>query len=126
MRAALELAIPLDALDDAEVQVVDRRAELERTVLLRDELAQVERLAGLLTFDQRLVLAAQVAGIDRDALCERYGWSAEKYRKVAQRARARLSRLMGGGDLDSRDVPLSPAASEGKSGTTYDETNTNS
>ena len=48
-----------------------------------------------LTPDQRLVLASQVAlGIGCDEFCRLHGWSPEKYRKVAQRGRARLRRLM--------------------------------
>ena len=32
--------------------------------------------------------------MSRGEFCRRYNWSTEKYRKVAQRARARLRRLM--------------------------------
>ncbi len=34
------------------------------------------------------------AGIECAEFCERHGWSREKYRKVSQRARARLRELM--------------------------------
>ncbi len=61
---------------------------------LREELRRVRALAWSLTSDQRLVLAAQIGQIECSEFCLRYGWSAEKYRKVAQRARARLRALM--------------------------------
>ena len=64
--------------------------------MLRHELRRVEELARALTADQRLVLACQI-GLQMESrrqFCRGFGWSAEKYRKVAQRARARLRRLM--------------------------------
>ncbi len=103
IHAALELAMSLDALSDQEIEIVDRRAELEPMVLARDLLRRVERAAGSLTPDQRLVIVAQVAQISRARFCEEHGWSHEKYRKVAQRARARLERLMA---EEAVDVPL--------------------
>jgi hypothetical protein len=52
----------------------------------------------------------------RGEFCERYGWSHEKYRKVAQRARARLRRLCEAEDAESPDpeslVPLLEGLSE--------------
>ena len=85
--------------------VVDVRAELETLVMLREDLRRVRALAQELTPDQRLVLACQVGLQMAPAeFCRRYGWSPEKYRKVAQRARARLRQLIA---LDGpRDVPL--------------------
>ncbi len=62
--------------------------------MLRQQLRQVRLLARQLTEDQRLALAAQVGQVSAGEFCRRYGWSAEKYRKVAQRARARLRWLM--------------------------------
>jgi protein-L-isoaspartate O-methyltransferase len=45
--------------------------------------------------DQRLVLASQLHPQMRPGeFCRRHGWSSEKYRKVAQRARARLRQLL--------------------------------
>jgi len=44
----------------------------------------------------------------------RHGWSGEQYRKVAQRARARLKRLI---DLDDAPVPRAHSASERPAGT---------
>ena len=76
------------------MELADPRAEIHPLVAHRFQLRQVARLAPLLTTDQRLVLACQVSlGMDRTEFCRRYGWSFEKYRKVAQRARARLRSL---------------------------------
>jgi hypothetical protein len=46
--------------------------------------------------------------------CARHGWSAEKYRKVAQRARARLSELLG---TFEADVPTTGSSSDRQPGT---------
>jgi len=89
-QATLEAALSLDG-DHAPLEPVDERAQLEHVVLLREQLRLVEQLARELTEDQRLVLACQVGlQMSRAEFCARFGWSAEKYRKVAQRARARL------------------------------------
>lgn len=95
MQTALEGAIPLGGRPgEEEIEIVDRRSEVERVVLARDELQRVRALAERLSADQRLVLAAQLADVDRACFCAAHGWSAEKYRKVAQRGRARLRRLL--------------------------------
>ncbi|HEX4188788.1 MAG TPA: hypothetical protein VHY83_12900 [Solirubrobacteraceae bacterium] len=96
IQAALEKSVSLTApADGHEVDIVDARAELETLVIVRMELRRVEALIGELTTDQRLVLISQVAlGMPRAEFCRRYGWTPEKYRKVAQRARARLGRLV--------------------------------
>jgi DNA-directed RNA polymerase specialized sigma24 family protein len=96
IQAALEKSVSLTpSRADREVDVVDARAELETLVIARMELRRVEALIRELTTDQRLVLISQVAlGMPRAEFCRRYGWTPEKYRKVAQRARARLGRLM--------------------------------
>jgi hypothetical protein len=117
MQAALEAAMPLDGADVERVDVVDLRAELDTLVIQRQDLRRVAALARELTHDQRLVLAAQVGQMPRAAFCRRYGWSAEKYRKVAQRARARLRALMA---LERTDVPPVARASEGRAGTPYE------
>jgi hypothetical protein len=59
-------------------------------------LRTLERAAHELSPDQRLVLACQI-GLQMSAgeFCARFGWSHEKHRKVAQRARARLRWLTG-------------------------------
>jgi len=60
-----------------------------------------------------------VSGVRRIEFCQRYGWSFEKYRKVAQRARARLRALMEAESHGSDDgassqgnvTPIAPATS---------------
>jgi hypothetical protein len=94
MAAALEGAARFGTAGEQRFDVADRRAGVEELVLLRQELRRVQTLAPLLTLDQRLVLAAQLAQIPPSVFCRRLGWSAEKYRKVAQRGRARLRSLM--------------------------------
>ncbi len=95
MQAALEAALSLDCVEEDQIDIVDVRAELETLVMLRQDLRRVQSLAQELTPDQQLVLACQVGlQMGRRDFCRRYGWSQEKYRKVAQRARARLRRLM--------------------------------
>lgn len=94
MAAAIEGAARFDAAGESAVDVADRRAGVEELVILRHELRRLQLLAPLLTRDQRLVLAAQLGQVSQATFCERLGWSQEKYRKVAQRARARLRLLM--------------------------------
>jgi DNA-directed RNA polymerase specialized sigma24 family protein len=95
MQAALEAAMSLGTLDEAHIEIIDTRAEPERLAILRQQLRSVRSVASELTPDQRLVLACQVGlQMGSGEFCQRYGWSAEKYRKVAQRARARLRELM--------------------------------
>jgi DNA-directed RNA polymerase specialized sigma24 family protein len=95
IQAALERSLSLAGFAEDEIEVVDARAQPETLVMLRMELRRLQQLMGELTPDQRLVLISQVAlQMPRAEFCRRYGWSPEKYRKVAQRARARLSRLM--------------------------------
>jgi DNA-directed RNA polymerase specialized sigma24 family protein len=95
LQAALEGALTLGDPGGRGVEVVDPRAEVHPLVARRADLRRVSEVASRLTPDQRLILASQVAlGMDRAEFCRRYGWSFEKYRKVAQRARARLRALM--------------------------------
>ncbi|HST55528.1 MAG TPA: hypothetical protein VLJ42_06495 [Solirubrobacteraceae bacterium] len=104
MQAALDHAVPLESPDGRGVEFVDTRIAVEELVALRLELARLSELALRLTDDQRLVLACQVSlGMGCAEFCARFDWTAEKYRKVAQRARARLKLLMG---------ETSPAGSE--------------
>jgi len=91
--ASLYHAAPLDAATDAVETTGDD--PLAR-VLEREQLARITSAIGQLTCDQRLVLRSQLGGQERPAqFCERHGWSAEKYRKTAQRARAKLRALAG-------------------------------
>lgn len=95
IQAAIEASVPLDCVEHEQLDVIDVRAELETLVILREELRRLESLARELTPDQRLVLACEVGlQMGRADFCRRFDWSAEKYRKVAQRARARLRRLL--------------------------------
>jgi DNA-directed RNA polymerase specialized sigma24 family protein len=92
--AALEGARPLVPGGD-HTQIADPLADLEQLVLLRAELRRISEAAAALTPDQRLVLATQVGlQMPRAEFCSLFGWSVEKYRKVAQRGRARLRRVL--------------------------------
>jgi DNA-directed RNA polymerase specialized sigma24 family protein len=114
MHAALEAAMSIGSVEDTQIEAADARAETEQLVILRQELRRVEELARRLSFDQRLVLACQLAGMSRAEFCRRFGWSEEKYRKVAQRGRARLRRLL---EAEERGVPPAGAPSEQGRGT---------
>ncbi|MGA8364054.1 MAG: hypothetical protein WB709_05995 [Solirubrobacteraceae bacterium] len=95
-QAMLEGALSHSGVDGRAVEVVDPRADVERLTLLRHELRALERAAHGLSSDQRLVLACQIAlQMSAGEFCRTFGWSHEKHRKVAQRARARLRRLAG-------------------------------
>jgi len=115
MEAALEGALFLDATTDTGFGLVDGRADVEALVLLRHDLRRAAEMARQLTADQRLVLAAQLGPFELGCaeFCRRFGWSSEKYRKVAQRARGRLGRLMAGQPA----VPQPGRASEERAGT---------
>ena len=93
-QAMLDGALSLGGLGGREVEIADPRADIERRMLLRHELRVLQRAAHALSADQRLVLACQI-GLQMSAgeFCATFGWSHEKHRKVAQRARARLRRL---------------------------------
>jgi hypothetical protein len=102
LRAALVSALPLGTAERTDAAVIDRRADVEELVLMRSQLRRVKRSAQALSPDQRLVLASQLADIRCADFCRRYGWSPEKYRKVAQRGRARLERLVSDGQPSRR------------------------
>jgi DNA-directed RNA polymerase specialized sigma24 family protein len=118
IQMALASAVSLGGAGEQEITLADRRAEVERRVLLREELRQIQRLAGQLTSDQVLVLACQV-GLQMGCadFCCRFGWSSEKYRKVAQRARRRLAQLI---EDDASCVPPAGASRNQPQGPTYD------
>ncbi len=118
MLAALEASVSLGKAGDEGVEIVDVRGELEQLVMLRHDLRHIERLARNLTLDQRLALACQLRQLCLTNACRELGWSAEKYRKVAQRARARLRQLMA---VEETDVPLGRRGSEQDIGTAYDQ-----
>jgi len=114
-QAMLDHALPLG--DGANgIEVADIRAELEPLVMLRLDLRSLGRLIGELSDDQRLVLVSLAdTGIGCAEFCERHGWSKEKYRKVSQRARARLRALLEGCEETSprRVSRLGAAVGEG-------------
>jgi DNA-directed RNA polymerase specialized sigma24 family protein len=94
-QAALDGALPLGGNDDGDLEVADTRAEIDKLVMLRMDLHSLGRLVRYLTPDQRLVLISRIdSDMDCAQFCHRFGWSKEKYRKVAQRARARLRELL--------------------------------
>lgn len=94
-QATFEHALADGLFSGAEEQVLDRRIEVDELVELRLELRRIGGLLLALSPDQRLVLASQIyLQIDCAEFCARFGWSPEKYRKVAQRARARLRELL--------------------------------
>jgi DNA-directed RNA polymerase specialized sigma24 family protein len=93
-QAALDCALPLGGCDEGSIEVADVRAEIERLVMLRMELRSLGRIVRDLTPDQRLVLTSRIdSGMECVEFCHHFGWSKEKYRKVAQRARARLREM---------------------------------
>jgi DNA-directed RNA polymerase specialized sigma24 family protein len=116
MAAAMETAIPLGG-ENQTLDLPDTRCEPERAVIARDELSRVRKCLGELTEDQRLVLGWQALQGDCEDFCRVHGWSSEKYRKVAQRARLRLRALM----CSSTGVPASVAVSEQAPGPAYDK-----
>ena len=93
-QAALDRALPLG--DDIHgIEVADVRAEIDKQVMLRLDLRSLGQVIGELTPDQRLVLVSLASsGMECAEFCERHGWSKDKYRKVSQRARARLRALL--------------------------------
>jgi DNA-directed RNA polymerase specialized sigma24 family protein len=113
MRAALAAAVQIDACRQPELAVIDPRADLESLVIRRSELRSVGLAAKRLSADQRLVLAHQLNGGSCAAFCRRFGWTAEKYRKVAQRGRARLREVLDGAPGVSRGQARGGAGAEG-------------
>jgi DNA-directed RNA polymerase specialized sigma24 family protein len=97
IQAALASALSIGE-HEQHLALVDPRSDLETLVQLRSDLRRVPALARGLSADQRLVLAAQLADTGCGEFCRRFGWSPDKYRKVAQRGRARLKALMSDGD----------------------------
>ena len=94
-QAVLDGALPLGDCGEGAIEVEDARAEIERLVMLRMDLRSLGRVVGDLSPDQRLVLTSRIdSGMECVEFCHRFGWSKEKYRKVAQRARARLRELL--------------------------------
>jgi DNA-directed RNA polymerase specialized sigma24 family protein len=97
IETAIAKAMPLAGCEDVGIEIPDARADIERLAMLRHELRRISEVSHGLSRDQRLVLSSQLTGEAGCAeFCRMHGWSAEKYRKVAQRARGRLARLLSG------------------------------
>lgn len=120
IEAAIATALPLVGYEGG-VDIADARANVERLVLSRHDLRRVSLISRQLSPDQRLVLASQLSsGASCGEFCRAHGWSAEKYRKVAQRARARLTQLLAGeslADLADSPVPIGGNRSDWRAGT---------
>jgi DNA-directed RNA polymerase specialized sigma24 family protein len=117
VQAALDDALPLRDSGDDGIEVADARAEIERLVISRMDLRSLGRVMHELTPDQRLVLLSHIdSGIGCAQFCLRFGWSKEKYRKVSQRARARLRELLEQSEEDfrARGVPSAPGGRRGR------------
>ncbi|HLB21075.1 MAG TPA: hypothetical protein VK605_03145 [Solirubrobacteraceae bacterium] len=116
MEAALEQATSLAHAGEETIEVVDVRASVETQVIARDDLRAICRALRQLTRDQQAVLASQLAGEGCAGCCLRLGWSREKYRKVAQRARVRLRRSLAPEEVA---VPSGATPSEEIAGPAY-------
>ncbi len=113
METAIAQALPLADRERPERayrgQLVDERADVQQIVQRREDLRRIVSRSRELTRDQRLLLAGQLAGVWTPAeFCALHGWTPEKYRKVGQRARARLRRLL----LADSLVPVASERSE--------------
>jgi DNA-directed RNA polymerase specialized sigma24 family protein len=105
-QAVLDGALPLGS-GDGDVEVIDARAETDKLVMLRMDLRRLGRVVQDLTPDQRLVLTSRVdSGMGCVEFCHQFGWSKEKYRKVSQRARARLRELLASDEAASEKFCL--------------------
>jgi DNA-directed RNA polymerase specialized sigma24 family protein len=119
IEAALAGSLPIGSGWSGGAELADTRVDLERLVLARHDLRRITGLWRELSSDQRLVLASQLWDeMDRAEFCRVHGWSGEKYRKVAQRARARLTQLLAA-ESDPR-VPLAGARRISEQGHTYE------
>jgi DNA-directed RNA polymerase specialized sigma24 family protein len=108
--AALSAAISVEDDSSGVADLADHRAQVADHVIIRQELRRIREVAEDLTPDQRLVLASQVSlGMGSAEFCRRHGWSAEKFRKVAQRARAKLRVLVIDYQSGERCRQLEPA-----------------
>jgi hypothetical protein len=114
MQAALHTALPLVGSHKSGIDIPDARTEPERLVIAREELKRVQAIACSLSYEHRLYLACQI-GLQMGCaeFCHLNGWTHEKYRKVGQRARARLRELM----EQEGGVPSVECSADKKSGT---------
>lgn len=109
IESAIARAVPVDSPEHGVADLEDRAAAVEERVIAMAELRQLREVIGDLSRDQQLVLASQVC-VDMSAseFCARYGWSGEKYRKVAQRARGKLRVLVEEYERGERCLRLEP------------------
>lgn len=113
IQAALASSLALTVGAGGGVDVADARADVERLVFLREDLRSVVQLSRELSKDQQFVLASRLSGEEGCAeFCRKHGWSTEKYRKVSQRGRARLLRLLAGEAQADTRVPLDQGSSD--------------
>jgi DNA-directed RNA polymerase specialized sigma24 family protein len=113
IEAAIATALPLAACEGGGVEIADARADVERLALLRQDLRRIGQISRELSRDQRMVLASQLSSdMECDEFCRTHGWSAEKYRKVAQRARARLTRLLAAESYAGQTEPSARGAQQ--------------
>ncbi|MEA2370517.1 MAG: hypothetical protein QOH12_911 [Solirubrobacteraceae bacterium] len=109
IETAIATALPVDIPEAGAGEVEDPAAEVVRQVVARIEVSRLREVADELTGDQRLVLACQISlGMDCAEFCRRFGWSGEKFRKVAQRGRSRLRALVAEYEIGERCVRLEP------------------
>ena len=95
IESAIARAVPVDAPCDDAAEIEDRNATVEGRVIARTEVRRLREVMADLSRDQQLVLASQVlVDMEPAEFCRRHGWSVEKYRKVAQRARGKLRVLV--------------------------------
>ena len=76
-------------LDETVDRVAGHRDALHE-LIARETLLELAAAIRELTHDQQLVLASQLNGETPRDCCARTGWTTDKYRKLAQRARKRL------------------------------------
>lgn len=126
IQAALASSLPLvGGARGGGADVADARADVERLTFLRHDLRSIARLSHELSGDQRLVLASELSGEPGCVeFCRKHGWSTYKYRKVAQRARARLLWLLAGesarGGQADAGVPPARVRRISQQGQTYE------
>lgn len=125
IQTALAGSLPLVGVCEGGVDVADVRADVERLVFSRHDLRNIARLTHELSSDQRLVLASQLMGESCAEFSRTHGWSTDKYRKVAQRARARLLRRLADESASLREAQasrLSTSRRISQHGHTYETT----
>ncbi len=91
IEAALGQAVTLEPAEAGAGQLADPGLGVDDQVSVRTDLGVLREILRELTPDMRLVLMHQVVlGTECHEFCQRYSWTPEKFRKVAQRARRRL------------------------------------